>query len=137
MQLPADEEIVMLAGVAPIRARKARYFKDPRLARRILATPAPSRFAAAAASGWSARPALEMTAAPHAPAPGGAEGEGPDARALVPVLDPVEPQPPPDEFDFDDGPLDARAALEARRTERRLAGAARQAAMDPNDGMEL
>ena len=137
MQLPVDEEIVMLAGVAPIRARKARYFKDPRMARRILATPAPGRFAAAAASGWSARPALETIAAPHAPAPGGADGEGTDARALVPVLDPVEPHPPPDEFDFDDGPLGARATLEARRTDRRLAGAARQAAMDPNDGMEL
>ncbi|HWW24901.1 MAG TPA: conjugal transfer protein TraG, partial [Caulobacter sp.] len=29
MQLPPDEEVVMLAGTPPIRARKARYFEDP------------------------------------------------------------------------------------------------------------
>ncbi len=39
MQLPADEEIVMAAGVAPIRGRKARYYTDPRLAGRISAPP--------------------------------------------------------------------------------------------------
>jgi type IV secretion system protein VirD4 len=137
MQLPADEEIVMLAGVPPIRARKARYFKDPRLAHRILAPPEPGRFAAARANGWSNRPALEMATAPPAPAARGVDGEGPGARALAPALVPVEPQTPTDEFDFDDGPADALAALETRRTDRRMAGAARQAAMDPDDGMEL
>jgi len=137
MQLPADEEIVMLAGLAPIRARKARYFKDPRLARRVLAPPAPGRFAAAAANGWSGRPALEV-ATPPAPARRDADGEGPDARALAPAIVLAEPtRTPPDEFDFDDGPADAVVALEVLRTDRRLAGAARQAAMDPDDGMEL
>ena len=28
MQLPPDDEIVMVAGVPPIRAKKARYFED-------------------------------------------------------------------------------------------------------------
>jgi pimeloyl-ACP methyl ester carboxylesterase len=127
----------MLAGVAPIRARKARYFKDPRLAHRILAPPEPGRFAAAGANGWSNRPALEMATAPPAPVARGVDGEGPEARALAPAMVPVEPQTPTDEFDFDDGPADALAALETRRTDRRLAGAARQAAMDPEGGMEL
>ncbi|MBV9565756.1 MAG: conjugal transfer protein TraG, partial [Bradyrhizobium sp.] len=36
MQLPAHEEIVMLAGAAPIRAMKARYYADARLMDRIL-----------------------------------------------------------------------------------------------------
>ncbi|TGV62851.1 conjugal transfer protein TraG, partial [Mesorhizobium sp. M2D.F.Ca.ET.160.01.1.1] len=40
MQLPAGDEIVMLAGTPPIRARKARYFEDPRLRERILPPPA-------------------------------------------------------------------------------------------------
>ena len=31
MQLPPDDEIVMVAGVPPIRAKKARYFEDWRL----------------------------------------------------------------------------------------------------------
>src|SRR5690606_23668642 len=40
MQLPADDELVMAAGLAPIRARKARYYSDGRLQRRILPPPA-------------------------------------------------------------------------------------------------
>ena len=39
MQLPPDDEIVMVAGVPPIRAKKARYFEDWRLAERILPAP--------------------------------------------------------------------------------------------------
>src|SRR4029450_8239058 len=39
MQLPPDDEIVMVAGFPPIRAKKARYFEDRRLAERILPTP--------------------------------------------------------------------------------------------------
>jgi type IV secretion system protein VirD4 len=137
MQLPADEEIVMLAGVAPIRARKARYFKDPRLAERILAPPAPGRFAATAANGWTSRPALAAAAPAQVFAETGSEGEGPDPRALTPSLDQPEPSPVVDEFAFDDGPVDDLAAFEARRLDRRLAGTARQAAMDPDDGVEL
>ena len=37
--LPATDEIVMVAGAPPIRAKKARYFEDRRLAERILPTP--------------------------------------------------------------------------------------------------
>src|SRR5712691_8572851 len=40
MQLPPDDEIVMVAGTPPIRAKKARYFEDPRLTERVLAPPA-------------------------------------------------------------------------------------------------
>lgn len=36
MQLPPDDEIVMVAGIQPIRAKKARYFQDPRFVARIL-----------------------------------------------------------------------------------------------------
>lgn len=39
MQLPADEEIVMLAGHRPLRARKLRYFADRNFARRVLPPP--------------------------------------------------------------------------------------------------
>ena len=41
MQLPPDDEIVMVAGVPPIRAKKARYFEDRRLAERVLLPPKP------------------------------------------------------------------------------------------------
>jgi type IV secretion system protein VirD4 len=136
MQLPADEEILMLAGAAPIRARKARYFKDPRLARRILSPPAPGWFRTAAANGWANRLAV-VEPAPSIPSAPSSEGEGPDPRALAQALDPPPPPPAPDEFAFDDGPLEDLAAAGVRRLDRRLAGTARQAAMDPNDGVEL
>ena len=41
MQLPDSDEIVMVSGVAPIRAKKARYYIDPRLSSRILPPPKP------------------------------------------------------------------------------------------------
>eukprot|EP01042_Synura_sphagnicola_P020764 gene20764-26372_t len=39
MQLPSTDEIVMIAGTPPIRAKKARYYEDKRLAERILPPP--------------------------------------------------------------------------------------------------
>ncbi len=41
MQLPPADEIVMVAGSPPIRAKKARYFEDQRLSERILLPPDP------------------------------------------------------------------------------------------------
>src|SRR6202012_2372187 len=42
MQLPSSDEIVMVAGVPPIRAKKVRYFEDRRFKDRVLAPPAAS-----------------------------------------------------------------------------------------------
>src|SRR5882757_8012308 len=39
MQLPADDELVLVSGCAPIRAKKARYFEDPEMKARILPPP--------------------------------------------------------------------------------------------------
>ena len=39
MQLPPDDELVLMSGCAPIRAKKARYFEDPEMAARILPPP--------------------------------------------------------------------------------------------------
>jgi type IV secretion system protein VirD4 len=39
MQLPADEELVMVAGLAPIRARKLRYFEDANFQERLASRP--------------------------------------------------------------------------------------------------
>jgi type IV secretion system protein VirD4 len=39
MQLPADEELVLAAGVPPVRARKLRYYEDRKFAQRV--TPPP------------------------------------------------------------------------------------------------
>ena len=39
MQLPADEEIVMVSGQPPIRAKKLRYFEDGNFTRRVCSPP--------------------------------------------------------------------------------------------------
>ena len=40
MQLPADQALVLVSGLPPIRAGKVRYFADAQLARRVLPPPA-------------------------------------------------------------------------------------------------
>lgn len=140
MQLPASEEIVMLAGLQPIRARKARYFKDPRLLARIASPPNLPPNPTAAADGWTSRVVAPATpgpsATPHGPADPG--GEGPEPRALSPSLEIPPPPTPADEFAFDDvAPDDDIQTDLAGRLDRRMARTARQAAMDPDDGVEL
>lgn len=39
MHLPPDDEIVMVAGIPPIRAKKARYFEDARFRFLVCAPP--------------------------------------------------------------------------------------------------
>jgi type IV secretion system protein VirD4 len=39
MQLPADEALVLVSGLQPIKAKKLRYYEDPDFARRILPPP--------------------------------------------------------------------------------------------------
>src|SRR5579863_9187252 len=39
MQLPHDDELVLVSGVPPIRAQKARYYEDTRLSERVLPPP--------------------------------------------------------------------------------------------------
>ncbi|MCC6418565.1 MAG: IncP-type conjugal transfer protein TraG, partial [Gemmataceae bacterium] len=52
MQLPPDEEIVMVAGHAPVRAQKLRYYEDGNFTRRLLPPPVLSD------GGYVDRPAL-------------------------------------------------------------------------------
>src|SRR5437762_1584132 len=64
MQLPPEDELVLVSGVPPIRAKKARYFEDPRLTERVLAPPAVCKQRGAAPSDdWSQ---LHASAATHA-----------------------------------------------------------------------
>ncbi|MFD1911846.1 conjugal transfer protein TraG [Halodurantibacterium flavum] len=56
MQLPPDEEIVMVAGTPPIRAMKARYYADPRFTERVLPPPDPRKVVPSKRpDGWSDR----------------------------------------------------------------------------------
>jgi type IV secretion system protein VirD4 len=140
MQLPATDEIVMVAGCQPIRARKARYFEDSRLKRRIMPPPEPGRAARQcfAQDEWSNRPTIAPTSADvdpgadHNVGGGGlrweAEVEPPDLAAARAGAVPEDEAPGAEpEQEADDLP-----ALEARF--RRVA---RQAALDPDDGLGL
>lgn len=142
MQLPPEDEIVMVAGSPPIRAKKARYYADPLFQNRILVPPdvKPLSDESTARDDWSAHapikpaPASAPPAAVVDPANGGIRRE-PELGAH----EEVTPSPPPatrqNEFLFDDAPDEANVARQALT--RRSARAARQASMDPDDGIEL
>jgi type IV secretion system protein VirD4 len=42
MQLPPDDELVLVAGLSPIRAKKLRYYLDPNFAERVSRPPLPA-----------------------------------------------------------------------------------------------
>ncbi|GBQ51031.1 conjugal transfer protein TraG [Acidomonas methanolica] len=143
MQLPPSDEIVMVAGTPPIRATKARYFEDARFMERILTPPDPAADPAAAnpsSDDWTGR----IVAAAKATAPAMNTTEGDPANAGIrrePELPEHEeivalPGPPVQDFDFLDDEPDIDAA-KARALRQRMRMVARQASLDPGDGIEL
>jgi len=141
MQLPPDEEIVMVSGVHPIRAKKAAYYIDPRLAERILPPPDPiaSQHREVRPDDWTGRTAIvdpadvaRIVRAQEDVANGGLrrEPELPEHVAIAP-----ETPPPAQEFSIVDDEPDDDARQAAVR--RRMQGIARQASLDPGDGIEL
>ncbi|MFN4205327.1 MAG: conjugal transfer protein TraG [Agrobacterium albertimagni] len=143
MQLPPSEEIVMVAGTPPIRAAKARYFEDKRLQERILNPPARPTAPANAATtdDWSAR-VVAAAGGASAASPGNADGDAANAGIrrepeLPEHEEIVAPPPSPaQEFELlDDEPDVDAAKVNAMRTRMRMV--ARQASLDPGDGIEL
>ncbi|WLA47932.1 conjugal transfer protein TraG [Bradyrhizobium elkanii] len=143
MQLPPTEEIVMVAGTPPIRAAKARYYEDKRLQERILPPPALVGVNATtpqpSSDDWSGRVALEKTHATPAdemegdPANAGIrrERELPEHEEII-----ATPRPPEQEFDLVNDEPDVDTA-KARAMRQRMRVVARQASLDPTDGIEL
>lgn len=162
INLPGHEEIVMVSGVRPIRAHKARFYEDARLAARILPPPDVSAGDRPARDDdWSTLPPLPEPELPkpiqqqpksHAkdapprngdPESGANDDDKEDDQALVPELrHHIEIAPPislpANEFD-PDAEGEERRKLFARRQaiERQQAEAARRASMDRDDGIEL
>jgi type IV secretion system protein VirD4 len=158
MQLPPDDEIVMVAGVPPIRGKKARYFEDRRLAERILPPPnpsdpkpqpkpdnwsalAPMRRPAPPADGEKGSDATAMSAVPSPdvqrnadPANGGIRREPGLERHKDIAPEPAKPFR--DEFEPDSNESDDDA-VRVRALSRTMRQVARQAAMDPRDGIKL
>jgi type IV secretion system protein VirD4 len=144
MQLPPGDELVLVSGVPPIRAKKARYFEDPRLTERVLQPPAArEQNGAHPRDDWSGLPAPVIGAGPEVPslrktrsddpANGGIrrEPELPEHEEIAP--EPIKPKP---EFAFGEDAADEHAER-ARALHQQVSSLVRQGAMDPDDGLGL
>ena len=145
MQLAPADELVLISGVPPIRAKKARYFDDQQLTERVLPPPELTgrQGGAAPLDDWSqlpvpaAAPLGEVKASNEQrfddPANAGIrrEPELPEHEEIAP-----EHTNPLPEFAFvEEDPDDETVRARALRQQAR--GLARQAAMDPGDGIDL
>ena len=142
MQLPPTDEIVMVSGVHPIRAKKARYYEDGRFQERIVAPPVPVRPKEGRPDDWSSRPLP-----PRPPAPAAADGEDADDedpknadRRKQPELDQgiVEKQAPVEnEFALDQVDDMEEDAPHIGRMNDLMQGLAQQASLDPGDDLGM
>jgi type IV secretion system protein VirD4 len=140
MQLPPSDAIVMVSGMAPIRAKKVRYYEDKRFRERILAPPARSSSLPGHTDDWSQLPL-------RAPATGADAREEPPAalsikgkeKRLQPELGEtakaVQPTLP---FDYGPSPeLRQSQIAQLHEVQRSASCLAQQAALDPDDGIGM
>ena len=143
MQLPPDDELVLVSGCAPIRAKKARYYEDPELKARILqpptlSNPRPTRRDETPSlppdGDWDgAVVPPPAAAATEDPANAGIrrEPELPEHEEIVP-----ESKAPVQEFE----PMDEEPDDEVQRQrimQRTFGAVARQVSLDPGDDMQM
>jgi type IV secretion system protein VirD4 len=146
MQLPATDELVLVSGCPPIRAKKARYYEDRRLTERLLPSPKtkPSQGGDIAPDDWSGAPLPAKSDGRKSgtgdagslvedPANGGIRREPELAEQEDIAPEPTKPSP---EFAFDEDEPD-EDAVRARALRATARGLARQAALDPGDGIDL
>ena len=142
MQLPPDDEIVMISGSAPVRAKKVRHYEDHELAGRILPPPAPP---AAKTVGPSPAPTTmrqESWDGVIAAPPAISDTEDPDNAGIrrepeLPEYEEIvaEPRKPVQEFE----PLEDEPDHDAQRQRlmQRNFGNARQISLDAGDDMQM
>jgi type IV secretion system protein VirD4 len=142
MQLPPDDELVLMSGCAPIRAKKARYFEDPEMQARILPPPAltnpkpPStneRSPLPSDRDWTDTVVTPTASDTEDPANAGIrrEPELPEHEEIVP-----EPLKPVHEFESADEEPDDEAQRQ-RIMQRTFGTVARQVSLDPGDDMQM
>ncbi len=144
MQLPPTDEIVMAAGVHPIRAKKARYYEDRRFTERVLPAPDPARCGRTQRQdGWSnlapKHPDAVLLASiekAEDEANSGLRRE-PELPDHVAIAKETSEPTPAQEFTIvlDDAPEDA--ARQGQILRRQMRGIARAVALDPNDGIDM
>ena len=144
MQLPPADEIVMVAGTPPIRAKKARYYEDARFKERVLPPPALTAPKQVRPDDWTSLPLPPRPQIAEVDQAAQAADEDPteSERRQQPELSrvkPIEKKVPidnPFEIDADRDETDDDA-VRNNRMNRRMQGVARQVSLDPGDGMEL
>ena len=143
MQLPPSDEIVMVAGIPPIRAKKARYYEDQRLQERILAPPTLTKPRTGQADDWSK---LALPSAPDLHAPIAAQEASDDdptesERRHQPELSRTKTVERKavieNEFEIDPRDDVEEDAARLSRMTQTMRQVARQASLDPGDGIEL
>jgi type IV secretion system protein VirD4 len=136
MQLPPDDEIILVSGAPPVRAQKIRYYQDPQLKRRVRPAPATEGETATtpATNPWADRIVAAPPLASREESDGGLrrepELEAPDSAEHAP------PPAPANEFDLDDTDADDTAQRQQLLADR-MRQTARQASLDPGDGIAL
>ncbi|MDO8249548.1 MAG: conjugal transfer protein TraG [Rhodoferax sp.] len=151
MQLPPEEEVVMVSGHPPIKAAKLRYYQDRNFMLRMLAPPvlALEGYAdrpTARPDDWSELVIPAVSEASTATESGGFADEG--GHQLKPELDVAFDAPTPMDIDDllvlddeDDMSLQLHSLKRERRdigeTDQRMQRNARLAALDPDDGISL
>jgi type IV secretion system protein VirD4 len=143
MQFPPDDELVLVSGCHPIRAKKARYYEDDELKVRILPPPklAQNRGQAAVddrpspprADDWAGAIAAAPASTTDDPANAGIrrEPELPEHENIAPEpAKPLREFDPPEEESDDD-------AQRLRAFQRSAQTLARQVTLDPADDMNM
>jgi type IV secretion system protein VirD4 len=143
MQFPSDDELVLVSGCHPIRAKKARYYEDDELKARILPPPKLSQSRVPATvddpplpsrtDDWAGGVVAAPASATEDPANAGIRQE-----PELPEHENIAPEPakrlrefdPPEE-ESDDDAQRQRAFQQSART------IARQATLDPADDMKM
>jgi len=151
MQLPPAEELVLVSACHPIRAKKARYYEDSRFKSRVLPPPSLTTVSEGTsgdrpkrgADDWSALPLQAPEEDAAGPIAGSLSEEDCDNSGIrreptLPEHEAIAPEEarPNLEFALLEDELDDEA-VRASTMRRRLVAAARQAALDPDDGIPL
>ncbi|MFG1191784.1 conjugal transfer protein TraG [Xanthobacter flavus] len=141
MQLPPTDEIVMVAGTPPIRAKKARYYEDERLRERVLHPPEVSVPRDRQPDDWTVLPlpapsqlSLMVEGSDDEDTTGSEQRRQPEL-ARVESVD--VPQQSVNEFEIDLADETDDDVARTSRMTRVMQGVARQVSLDPNDGLEL
>ncbi len=149
MQLPQDEELILVSGAPPIRARKARYFEDARFNARILPPPVPSAANPnedrAQEEDWTSLFPInarisseEAERAPKNEEESDTANGGIRREPALPKHEAITPEIPASrkEFTFADDEADDEP-VQVKALGDRMRSLARQATLDPDDGLRL